>query len=192
MTWNWLPVSAKRLRGRTVQHGQRRVSGVSFLPFFERTGEVQRLLYVVADSAEIYSIPADATFPRVPYFGRIRLPQGVAFLTPIRKAGLAEFTKLWHYDPWWGLDEGRFAGHWARQSLKQTNCVARTKSKLATVYYRRDLSRLQWMARPDGSGTLAMTAWDESQLPARPALARPRARRTIATTWVLDPIWNRR
>jgi hypothetical protein len=141
---------------------------------------------------QIRPFPADAPFPRVPYLERIRMPHGVAFPSPIRRADLAGFAKLWHYDPWWMLDEGRFAGHWARQQLKQTNCVERTKTKLEAVYYRRDLSRLQWMARPDGSGSLAMTPWDEAQLPRRPALARPRARSKPATTWVLDPIWNRR
>ncbi len=192
MIFNAFPVSAGRLRGRTVQHGGRRVRGLSFFPFFEHRGRVQRLMYVLDDSAEIYSIPAEAPFPRASLLGRIRIPQDVTFATPICRADLAELARLWHYDPWWVLDGERFAGHWARRQLKQTNCVTHTAKKLITVYYRMDLAQLRWMSYRDESGGVSTSAWDGQQLPVQPSLIASPSMTKTSATWVLDPIWNRR
>ncbi len=191
MSWNPFPVSAHTLHRRTVAHGETLIRNVSFLPFFNREGCVKRVLTVAPDRAEIGAIPCDVVLPRISNPGRIRIPEHVPLLYPIRKSELDELCPLWHFDPWWLLDADCYLNHWARLPIKATNCVSRTTHRLVSVLYRGDLSAATWMLhRRPSRGGISMVRWKPHFFPAPPPPRKPKRPAGNSTRWVLDPIWT--
>ena len=123
--------------------------------------------------------------------GPIRLAAPFAALRQIARQDAATIQVLWHYDPWWMLNDDRYMSHWAFDLLKGTNCAGRLQRDVKEVYFRRDLSRLTWVNVND-KGESALTQWQPEFLPARRA-SRPEPSQGVAslTGWRLDPIWTR-
>ena len=195
MNLGFLPVSAGRLRSRAVKYGRVRIRALSLFPFFDPSGRVRRVMATTPDSSDIYVLPAGDHLPRIPGFGDIRVPERVGLLRPIQRSDLEELQRLWHYDPWWVLAHERFAGHWARTALMETNYVERSEKNVVRLYYRSDLSRTEWILVKEGPLSYSFDRWSELWFPPRARrrgsrASLPRGKETSA--WVLDPIWTRK
>ena len=142
---NPLPVSAGRLRGRTIRFLDQSVRGVSLFPFFDRSGEVRQVMIVLRDSQELFLLPWGPNRIRVPFWDAVIVRHELATLQRIGPTPLQAIDGLWHYDPWWILDDDRYAGHPARRWLQASNCVDELKQKVSKVCYRRDLACLSWL-----------------------------------------------
>ena len=182
-----VPLSSKRLRRRTVVVDRRRYEGIWIFPFFENDGNVEQIVLILPDTTDMLLIDASSDKVEAPLFKPMRIKTGAAVL---EKGRLDELGKLWHFDPDWVLNEERFKGHWARAVLRNTNCVDRLPKK-AKLYYRRDLSRIQWTTYPKDGEEDHIGKWDAGLLPANPPPLERRSKSAPILRWVLDPIWSR-
>jgi hypothetical protein len=158
------------------------------LPLFDRAGEVRFVLTVAADSPDVSLVRAEG-LPRIPWLGRIRLPDHVPLFREILREDVNAIRDLWHFDPWWLIAEPRFATHWARELLMSTNLVGRTKVTVGSLYYRRDLSQVKWFTVKGEDG---FHPWNKLELPEKPKRASRVVRAHPPPRWILDPIWTRR
>jgi hypothetical protein len=191
MSLNPFPVSAHTLHRRTVVHGDDVIRNVSFFPFFDRQGRVKRVLTIASGSAEIGALPRHVVIPGLSNLGHIRIPHDVPLFYPVRKSDLNELCSLWHFDPWWMLDDNCFLAHWARLPLKDTNCVAHTRLKLVSLFYRSDLSAGTMMVYRHPTRIISIGPWQPDFFPAKPPPVKPISSASHSPRWVLDPIWTR-
>lgn len=186
---NPLPVSAGRLRGRTARFLDRSVRGVSLFPFFDRSGKIRQVMIALGDAQDLYLLPWGPHRIRVPFWDAVSVRNKLATLQQIGPTPLQALDGLWHYDPWWILDDDRYANHPAKRWLKASNCVDELQKNLSQVWYRRDLARLSWVTIREDDGT-AIKLWHSDMLPERPPPtplpADPSGQRAV---WHLDPIW---
>jgi len=189
---NPLPVPAGRLRGRTVRFLDQSVPGVSLFPFFDRGGEVRQVMIVLSDSQELYLLGWGPHRFRVPVWDAVIVRQELVTLRRIGPTPLQAIDGLLHYDPWWTLDDDRYANHPARRWLKASNCANELPQNLSKVWYRRDLARLRWVTiREDNN--IAIKSWPKDMLPERPKAktSLPAESTGQRITWRHDPIWMR-
>ena len=187
MRWTLIPILATRLIGRTIELAGEQFKGASILPFFDRTGRIQHIVITTGDSGDFFLLSAEQTIVRLATLGTIRIPGSAK---PLGKRSLRKIAQLWHYDPAWLLDDKPFRGHWARDALKNTNCVGRLRPG-TIVFYQGDFSRIQWILHRGEEGGLSVARWDDSRLPAIPPALKPQAWPKTSPTWILDPIWSR-
>lgn len=183
--------SAKRLHHRPVQHPGGRLDAATLFPFFDRQGSILHFLLVDAEQGQAWTFARGAVGVRLPVFkNTIQIDAAPADLSPLDASGAARLAELWHFDPWWLLDEPPFKSLAFTPHLKATNCVDFLDVKSPNVGFRRDLSRVTWVFR-DAADARVGSRWRPDHLPAeRPTLPALDSYRT-RTDWVLDPIWER-
>lgn len=189
---NPLPVSARRLKRCSLKTVGRSIRKAGIFPFFDQQGCVKWVMIVAPDLPGIHVLPWSTGLFRVPMFGAIALFDLDTPLQQITEENLKPIQTLWHYDPWWVLDRDDYIGHWAVNQLKATNCVNRFQRNVKKVYFRRDLSRLNFVAVvSDKKKETSLIGWKESFLPPpAPAVPPPPTPRPT-TIWSFDPIWKR-
>ena len=205
---NLLPVSARRLCHRRLRGQGSLTRDACLFPFFDRAGGVAQVMLLTADSDRICLVRWRPRLFRVPAWGPICLREALPAFPEITAENLKSVETLWHYDPWWMLDNDRYAGHRAVPILKATNCAdqLRRGHRIVMAYFRRDLARLTWVAARD-RGSVRLRSWQGEFLPAGPrkettpvsamaadaqplGMARTRAHGS-APVWRLAPIWSR-
>ena len=188
-----LPVSATALCRRTLRVGDEVIPGVSLFPCFDRSGRSVCVMLVGADSSEIHLLPWCRGGFVVPLWSAVKLVGEAAWLKPISEDQLDELQGLWHYDPSWVLDTPRYRGHWAVEPLKATNCARRFSADVRALWFRRDLSRIDWVEVRSHS-EFNLQRWRPALLPELPADQRrdpgaTPAPRRASSGWRFDPIW---
>ncbi|MHC4443813.1 MAG: hypothetical protein ACYTF1_04810 [Planctomycetota bacterium] len=189
---NPLPVSARRLKNRTLKTRGRYIHEADIFPFFDRQGRIKWIMILAPDLPGIHVLPWSTGLFRVPIFGTVNLFDLDTPLQQITEENIKPIQTLWHYDPWWVLDRDDYIGHWAVNQLKATNCVNRFQKNIKMVYFRRDLSRLNMVhIQEKKKRESSYEGWKNTFLPP-PAPATPPPTMPLTTTiWSLDPIWKR-
>lgn len=183
------PVSARALCRRSLRSMTAVLRGITLFPLFECEGSVRAVMMLAPDSPDIHLWPWSAGMARVPTCGAIRLADDLTFFRPVRQEDLGRLESLWHFDPWWRLDEDRYRSHWATSALRRTNCAGRRGTTVDMVFFRRDLSRLCKASLRRERGVW-IKPWSARLLPQRrphPPWAAPAV---PAGAWRLDPIWT--
>jgi len=96
---------------------------------------------------------------------------------------------LWHYDPWWVLDERRYARHPDVPVLKATNCAGRLRPGVKMLHYRGNLSRIS-MVTVRTARSIGLEPWQSAFLPNRETRPTPQWPAFIDLTWQLNPVWR--
>lgn len=185
---SWL-VPARRLRGRALRASDGMIRGASLLPFFDRQGRVQRVMVLVAGSPRIRLLAWRPDLLRATWFGPIPMAAAICEARPI--SGPLDFRLhgLWHYDPWWMLDDEAYARHPAVPALKAANCAGRLRPDVKMLHFRRDLARVS-LVTTSKRGNVSLQRWRADLLPAAQARPMPADRVPGLTPWQLDPIWQ--
>ena len=186
---NPLPIPARSLHRRKVRIGDDVFDDVSLFPFFNQAGQVKHVLVLRDDTSQICLMrwrPGDFA---VPLWSAVKVTGESAWLPPLSEDGLEELAGLWHYDPWWVLNARRYRKLWAVDELKATNCVHKLTVDVKTLWFRRDLSRSNWVEVRSHS-EYNLQRWKARLLPDPPASADHRGRQGAAT-WRFDPVWAR-
>ena len=188
---NPLPVSARRLHRRAAQATDRLLTEASLIPFFDRSGDVRWIILLTPESPDIFLVQHLPLRFRVPLWGPVELATVAKELQPLDRQRAAPLQRLWHWDPWWLLNDPRYAGHAAARILTSTNCAGRLTRKVKMFYFRRDLTRLTGVLIRKKAGT-ELILWRAALLPPpEPAPAEPPPPAPAGLTWHLDPIWAR-
>ena len=189
---NPLPVSARGLRRRELRLRDATIREADVLPFFDRQGDVGWIAVLTRESPGVLALPHRAGLVRVPVRGPIFLDVGAEAMKPLRREDMPALVGLWHYDPWWLLDEDCYRGYWAVNPVKSTNCAGRLTKNVTMAYFRRDLSRLKWVkVREWGSSNVGR--WRPGLLLATgPEASTVRqANQCRPSAWLLQPVWER-
>ena len=191
---NPLPVSARRLCHRDLQAADGPVRDVCLFPFFDRSGWVKHVMLLPAESTRIHVLRWHEGLFRVPMWAPIRSSASFVGLRPITEADADLLGALWHFDPWWMLDQPAYAGHWAVPTLKATNCadqLAQTH-RIRMVYFRRHLGRLSGVIIR-GPGKIQYAGWKADYPPAKESTPVHKHIGTVHAKprWRLDPMWTR-
>lgn len=185
----WLPVSARRLQQRTLRSSTQRLRGAAVYPFFDRDGQVPLIMIVIADAPDIHLLPWSPELIRVPLFGNVRLTGDLLGLPHLGEADTATIAALWHYDPRWLLNDKRFAGHWAVDLIKSTNCADCLNADIKRLYFRSDLSKLVGVFIKMKSETQWL-GWRPYYLPGKAIQSAAPAPADRTPPWRFDPIWS--
>lgn len=165
-----LPLPASHLHRRRVRLVDATLEEASLFPLFDGDGEVHALMMVWPASSVIALVEYDRELIEAPWwFGPIRLDltRSVLRNADASHARAEAVAHLWHYDPWWVLEHRRFADHAAVPALKSTNAPGQFRQEVTELYYRRDLSRVGWVAL-DGKGDEMPARFMSELLPERP------------------------
>lgn len=191
---NPLPVSARRLCHRDLQAADGLVRDVCLFPFFDLSGHVRHVMLLTAEPTLIQVLPWQKGLFRVPMWAPIRSSASFAGLRPITRADADLLRALWHFDPWWMLDEPAYASHWAVPILKATNCADELAQKhhIRMVYFRRHLSRLSGIIIRTKS-KLQYTGWKAVYQPVKQPTPVHEPSQAVheKPRWRLDPMWTR-
>lgn len=188
-----IPVSAKKLRHRPCELCDSFVKSVRLFPLFDRHGRVRHVMVLPDDAGTICLAPWRPGQWHVPLWGPIRFDGDRHAWRDLARYPLPDVALLWHYDPWWVLDEEAYTRHRDRSRLKETNCPDHLEVKVPALYFRRDLSCIS-LALSVKKGSAQLRGWSKDWLPASRAAVEedlvsvvgPPAKRR----WVLDPVWT--
>lgn len=175
------PISQKSLLSRSIRTFDQASKEVALFPLFESNSWVSGVLLVLRETGELSAVRWKPGLIRTPVFGSVSI-RAEETLTPLHQPDLDWIEPLWHFDPWWLLDDRQFENHWARSVLKTTNAVGSTTESVDMVYFRRDLSRVQFVKEGD-----SVKKWRPDLLPSKPRV--PRASR-VPHHWSLRPFWE--
>jgi hypothetical protein len=182
------PVSARRLHRRTLYVGGARYDDGSLFPLFDTAGRVRHIMIVVPQPAGIYLLPWRPNLLRVPLVGPVRVLTAEALMPLAGTRSVDAVRQLWHYDPWWVLDDDAFTSRRMVDILKRTNSAHHWRHDVKAVYFSRDLSRLTWIMKANGMMVRIHTHGSQP-LPTRcPEPETATGRRHAC--WVLDPVWH--
>ena len=79
---------------------------------------------------------------------------------------MEEAAQLWHFDPWWVLDDRRFRNHPGLAALKSTN-VRGVRAEIDDLVYDRELGRIKRVSIHGETGR-ASQDWGADLLPESP------------------------
>lgn len=123
----------------------RRVTGASLFPFFDREGKTHALMFTSPEDDRIALINFERHYVSGRrWFQRLR-PQRIG----LRNADLSDSTaadserlaRLWHFDPWWELAADRYSAHPAVPALKSTN-IPGFDERISRVWFDRTLAHV--------------------------------------------------
>lgn len=187
------PVSAKRLYKRNACVGGMLWEGASLFPLFDCEGKVREVMFAREDSAQVYLASWEPNRFQVPLFGKMNLELGDWFPLPVSETGVERIQGLWHYDPWWILDEARYGSFAWMAQFKATNCVGSCET-VSSVYFTSGLQRV-WAVNtvdPKTSAHSVSFEYKKSVLPQSPSQAPPLrdAASDNPIGWRLAPMWE--
>ena len=176
---------------RLDMQGERLVG--SLFPLFDDDGVVFRHMVVTADSAKIALVPPEVVGLGRGLFRARRLASTWSGLVDSDRSSAEQSASLWHFDPWWVLDQERFGGHPAVPVLKGTNLPG-VATEVDGIWFSRDLRRVTWY-RTKKNGESVVERFG-------PELLRSLARQRVPESspivpvpesreWVLRPFWER-
>jgi hypothetical protein len=188
---NWIPVSSQSLRRRDVDLDSCVYRNASVLPFFTSDGEVPLCLLVLPQTSRLYFFTPREVGPRVPLWGTIRFQNSE--WSSSNGTGGPKLDGLQHFDPDWLLRDERFADMEVVPLLRKTNCCTRLPPDVRYLYYRRDLSCVQYAYRVanDQIRLVAATKVLPSCPPNWSLPADSTTPRSRGGSWRLNPIWMR-
>jgi len=189
MTVNMLPISARRLCRRKLQLKDGAIKRAALFPMFDRQGRIKRIMVLSSGLPDIFLIKPRAGMFQIPIWGSIFLADHVACLQRISRDHFNAIRKLWHYDPYWMLNDESYAGQRVIRLLKVTNCADRLPDNIRMVYFKRDLSQVNYVLIRDDN-KLSLPVWDSSYLPEPLAETPVEAPGQAAVKWCLDPVWR--
>lgn len=194
-----LSVSQKALHGKTFHLPDGRLTEASVFPLFLRSGRVELLMVTDAASGLITLVDW-----RAGLFARALLgPRRLDLPLSQRRTTVADgddldaerLDRLWHFDPWWELDENRYAAHPLVPALKATN-VCGWDDSWSGVWFSPSLGRVTWRARGEDGSDLARYRAEHlarAERRRRRAGVPPRdagARWIRRSEWRLRPFWT--
>jgi hypothetical protein len=186
------PVAASRLRGRAVQLSDRCLPEASLFPLFDRSGKVSRVFMITPESSEIFALVWRARLVHAPIRKPVRIAMRWTELRSVTDLLAARLADLWHFDPWWVLNEEPYVAHRMAPQLRATNCVGRATRRIVMLLFERDLSKATYYKKRKTYPLNNSVAWQENLLPARPDdITEPVVLKRRPGGWVLNPIWKR-
>jgi len=185
-------VRAERLHRCTLQFEDESLEHATLFPFFKRGGEVERLLVIDPWEGTAWVLPFEPNLMSVPFFERrVKIRTALGALRQLNEDEADKLSELWHFDPWWLLDEEPFDVQPTTPLLKKTNCVDRFAIDNPGLGFRRDLSKVVWLF--GGSPRQRnFIRWKPTLLPRRRSRAKESTSQVGHSSWILDPVWQRR
>jgi hypothetical protein len=170
-----------------------RVKGASVFPFFCKSGHVKQLMVLLPDFKTVFLIPFKKGLATVSFGGVVKLSMDLAEIKSHSNFTSKQLAHLYHYDPDWHLSHERFAGYWAKNLIKQSNCADSIEGKVQNVMFSKDLSLLKHFAMKSGLINNVSTITPEMLLvPLLPAQSENHDLSIEAENlgWQLNPIWK--
>ena len=110
-------IPAPVLHERFLDFKDRTMHRGSIFPLFDINGDIRQFMVLFLDSSEIYLIPSEMNLVEFSFFGSLRIKLQRESMESFSGFSLSNFHGLFHYDPWWELNEPRFLNHRARKPL---------------------------------------------------------------------------
>ena len=183
-------ISQHALRNRRLDLEDRVLDRACLFPLFDEGGRVRLLMITAEESGRILLAPwvQDVFRRRWPRRYRLRLP-----FTELRDAlpDDQRLEELWHFDPWWVLNDERYRTHDAVPAIRRTN-IPGYDTTLQRVRFAPDLAKVAYVVVGSGdsqairrfnTGLLTPSVHARPRVPVRPPDDRP-------IEWRLRPFWQ--
>lgn len=183
-------ISQHALRNCRLHLDDRVLDRACLFPLFDEAGRVRLLLITAEESGRVLLAPwvQDVFRRRWPRRNRLRLP-----FTDLRDASPDDqrLEALWHFDPWWVLNDERYRTHDAVPALRSTN-IPGYDTTLQRVWFAPDLATVAYAVVGSGdsqtirrfdTGVLMPSVRARPRVPLRP-------RGEQRAEWRLRPFWE--
>ncbi len=177
---NPLPVSAGRLARRTIRFQDATLTNCVLLPLFDGRGVTAKVIVLSADTRECRVFDWRPDLVYVPLLGAARVE--MLWATPQRAAAGG---RLWFYDRR-GITAPSLSSLCG--DLGCINCAGLLPKNIASVFWRRDLSRISGVVLKEKGG-VQFGRWKPEWLPAAPPELMQGTPPQPERGWVLDPVW---
>jgi hypothetical protein len=187
-------VTQKSLKSCRLEFEDRPLERASLFPLFDDEGRTRMLMITAEENARIMLADwAPGLFVR-DWRWRNRLHLRFTDLDDASMWDEAHFEDLWHFDPWWVLNDERYQGHAAVPALRSTN-IPGYDPAISGIVFDPDLERAAYVikgSRHSGhSGSVRRFTTDMlTAYAGQRRAAQPRPRSAAAIGWRLRPSWR--
>ncbi len=176
-------ISHRRLHRCKVRFREATVRGLTLLPFFAQTGEVEAFVVLRVDSTRVWLLPYRSGMLTAGFWAGLAVDRAWTSLREATCDDLRALAHCWHFDPWWLLKDERYQSHPVTALIHTSNCVERFSPRMASCWFSNDGGRLEQVSRGE-----SRKAFMSSMLPEREAAAH--CPRTPRKGWRLAPFWE--
>lgn len=150
-------------------------------------------MVVLPGLKKVFMIPFEKGLAPLSYFDGFRLSMDLRELKSHSDFTLKQIDQLYHYDPNWLLSHERFAGYWAKASIKRSNCADDVKGKVKYIQFSNDLSMIDRFVMKMGMLNSFKIITPELLLAPLPSYQPEKSHSAIepeGSQWQLSPIWG--
>lgn len=188
--WSLLRVTSQRsLRSCRLEFEDRPLERASLFPLFDEQGKTQVVMITAEESGRILLADwAPGLFMRDWRRNRLRLRY--ADLNDASTWNEERFEDLWHFDPWWVLNDERYQSHGAVPALRRTN-IPGYDATVSEIAFDSRLERAAYVMKRSGQSRVKRFTSDTlSSITGRRRAALERPRGAGVAGWRLRAFWR--